>query len=72
MTQCNERVRRGRSRYETSADVQGVQGRWRGREGGVGVVVPMGDGLMHMEREEEGVRHDLFMKFTNQKLVFVC
>lgn len=36
--------------------MQGVRGRWGrgGKEGGVGVVAAMGDGLMHTGREEEG------------------
>lgn len=63
--------------YATAADVWTVGGRgWVGRGE---VVAVMSDGLMHtgreggrQEKEEEGGRHDLFIKFTNKKLMFVC
>ena len=45
----------------------------QGSKGRVGEVVVMGNGLMCVKGGRERVMlNDLFIKFTNQKPVFVC
>ena len=77
MTQYNEQQRECGPGYVMVADVQGSKGRGRERERVCVCVasVVMGNGLMCVCVCAEGVGvmlNDLFIKFTNQKPVFVC
>lgn len=73
MTQYNEQQREYGPGYVMVADVQGSKGRGREREGGVCSFCCDGEWIDVCVRWGVGVMlNDLFIKFTNQKPVFVC